>query len=215
MLFNKFEWNIVSFMSSNNNKLSNNETESGNQSQSEDQDFILIRAYIDGDEAAFEKLLMLHKDKVRNLIFLTLSDSEFVDDIIQDVFISVYHKIKEFRFESKFTTWLYRITVNKCRDYLRKKRVRSIFTPIKDSHENIRASSINTDIDIPQLVRKAIERLPEKLRIPLILRDMDGFSYNEIAEKLDCEVGTVKSRIFRARESLKALLEPYQREMNM
>ena len=215
MLFNKFEWNIVSFMSSNNNKLSNNETESGNQSQSEDQDFILIRAYIDGDEAAFEKLLMLHKDKVRNLIFLTLGDSEFVDDIIQDVFISVYHKIKEFRFESKFTTWLYRITVNKCRDYLRKKRVRSIFTPIQDSHENIRASSINTDIDIPQLVRKAIERLPEKLRIPLILRDMDGFSYNEIAEKLDCEVGTVKSRIFRARESLKALLEPYQREMNM
>ena len=82
MLFNKFEWNIVSFMSSNNNKLSNNETESGNQSQSEDQDFILIRAYIDGDEAAFEKLLMLHKDKVRNLIFLTLGDSEFVDDIM-------------------------------------------------------------------------------------------------------------------------------------
>ena len=92
-------------MSSNNNKFSNNETESGNQSQSEDQDFILIRAYIDGDEAAFEKLLMLHKDKVRNLIFLTLGDSEFVDDIIQDVFISVYHKIKEFSFESKFTTW--------------------------------------------------------------------------------------------------------------
>jgi len=57
--------------------------------------------------------------------------------------------------------------------------------------------------------------LPEKLRTPLILRDMDGFSYNEIAEKLDCEVGTVKSRIFRARESLKALLEPYQREMNL
>ena len=165
-------------MSSNNYKLSNNETKSGIQSQSEDQDFILIRTYIDGDEAAFEKLLMLHKDKVRNLIFLTLGDSEFVDDIIQDVFISVYHKIKEFRFESKFTTWLYRITVNKCRDYLRKKRVRSIFTPIKDTHENIKASSINTDIDIPQLVRKAIERLPEKLRTPLILRDMDGFSYN-------------------------------------
>jgi len=202
-------------MPSNKNKLTNKEIEDKNPNQSEDQDFILIRAYIDGDEAAFEKLLLLHKDKVRNLIFLTLGDSEFVDDIIQDVFISVYHKIKEFRFESKFTTWLYRITVNKCRDYLRKKRVRSIFTPIKDSHENIQSSAMRTDIDIPQLVRKAIERLPEKLRIPLILRDMDGFSYSEIAEKLDCEVGTVKSRIFRARESLKALLEPYQREMNL
>jgi len=202
-------------MPSNKNKLTNKEIEDKNPNQSKDQDFILIRAYIDGDEAAFEKLLLLHKDKVRNLIFLTLGDSEFVDDIIQDVFISVYHKIKEFRFESKFTTWLYRITVNKCRDYLRKKRVRSIFTPIKDSHENIQSSAMRTDIDIPQLVRKAIERLPEKLRIPLILRDMDGFSYSEIAEKLDCEVGTVKSRIFRARESLKALLEPYQREMNL
>ena len=182
--------------------------------ESEKKDVSLIHEFMDGNEKAFEKLMILHKDKVRNLIFLTLSDSEFVDDISQDVFISVYHKLKEFRFESKFTTWLYRITVNKCRDYLRKKRVRSIFVPIKDSHENIRSTGIHEDIDIPGLVRKAIERLPEKLKTPLVYRDIDGFSYNEIAEKLDCEVGTVKSRIFRARESLKALLEPYQREMS-
>ncbi len=194
---------------------SNNTDSSNITSDPQDQDFILIKEYIDGNDAAFETLVVLHKDKVRNLIFLTLGDSEFIDDIIQDVFISVYHKIKEFRFESKFTTWLYRITVNKCRDYLRKKRVRSIFTPIKDSHENIQSSALRTDIDIPQLVQKAIERLPEKLRVPLILRDIEGFSYNEIAEQLDCEVGTVKSRIFRARESLKALLEPYQKEMNL
>lgn len=194
---------------------SNNTDSSNITSDPQDQDFILIKEYIDGNDAAFETLVVLHKDKVRNLIFLTLGDSEFIDDIIQDVFISVYHKIKEFRFESKFTTWLYRITVNKCRDYLRKKRVRSIFTPIKDSHENIQSSALRTDIDIPQLVQKAIERLPEKLRLPLILRDIEGFSYNEIAEQLDCEVGTVKSRIFRARESLKALLEPYQKEMNL
>lgn len=182
--------------------------------ESEKKDVSLIHEFMDGNEKAFEKLMILHKDKVRNLIFLTLSDSEFVDDISQDVFISVYHKLKEFRFESKFTTWLYRITVNKCRDYLRKKRVRSIFVPIKDSHENISSTGIHEDIDIPGLVRKAIERLPEKLKTPLVYRDIDGFSYNEIAEKLDCEVGTVKSRIFRARESLKALLEPYQKEMS-
>lgn len=194
---------------------SNNTDTSNITSDPQDQDFILIKEYIDGNDAAFETLVVLHKDKVRNLIFLTLGDSEFIDDIIQDVFISVYHKIKEFRFESKFTTWLYRITVNKCRDYLRKKRVRSIFTPIKDAHENIQSTALRTDIDIPQLVQKAIERLPEKLRVPLILRDIEGFSYNEIAEQLDCEVGTVKSRIFRARESLKALLEPYQKEMNL
>jgi RNA polymerase sigma-70 factor (ECF subfamily) len=187
---------------------------SNEKNESEEKDFALIREFIDGKEKAFETLMMLHKDKVRNLIFLTLSDSEFVDDISQDVFISVYRKLKEFRFESKFTTWLYRITVNKCRDYLRKKRVRSIFVPIKDSHENIRSTGIHEDIDIPGLVRKAIARLPEKLKTPLVYRDIDGFSYNEIAEKLNCEVGTVKSRIFRARESLKALLEPYQKEMN-
>lgn len=182
--------------------------------ENEDQDFVLIREYNNGDESAFEKLLILHKDKVRNLIFLTLNDAEFVDDISQDVFISVYKKLSEFRFESKFTTWLYRITVNKCRDYLRKKRVRSIFVPIQDSHENIRSTGIHEDIDIPGLVTKAISRLPDKLKIPLVYRDIDGFSYNEIAEKLQCEVGTVKSRIFRARESLKAMLEPYQKEMN-
>ncbi len=184
-----------------------------NNPEVEDPDFVLIREYNKGNEAAFEKLILLHKEKVRNLIFLTLNDSEFVDDIFQDVFISVYKKLNEFRFESKFTTWLYRITVNKCRDYLRKKRVRSIFVPIKDSHENVRSSGIREDIDIPSLVQKAIKRLPDKLKIPLVYRDIDGLSYNEIAELLGCEVGTVKSRIFRARESLKALLEPYQKEM--
>jgi len=192
-----------------------NNSQNINQDKSdiEDSDFVLIRAYIDGDEGAFASLVNLHKDKVRNLVFLTLGDAEFVDDISQDVFISVYHKLKEFRFESKFTTWLYRITVNKCRDYLRKKRVRSIFTPIKDSHHELSFRTHPENIDIPQLVRKGIEKLPEKLKIPLILRDIDGLSYKEIAEKLECEVGTVKSRIFRARENLRFILEPYYKEL--
>ncbi|MFC2083769.1 RNA polymerase sigma factor [Bacteroidota bacterium] len=177
------------------------------------QDFKLIRQYIDGNDIAFTKLVAMHKEKVRNLVFLTLGDSEFVDDISQDVFISVFHKLREFRFESKFTTWLYRITVNKCRDYLRKKRVRSIFTPIKESHNEISIRTHPENIDIPQLVRKGILKLPDKLRIPLILRDIDGLSYKEIAEQLDCEVGTVKSRIFRARESLKIILEPFHKEI--
>ena len=77
-----------------------------------DPDFKLIREYINGNENAFAKLVSQHKDKVRNLVYLTLGDADYVDDISQDVFISVFNKIKEFRFESKFTTWLYRITVN-------------------------------------------------------------------------------------------------------
>jgi RNA polymerase sigma-70 factor (ECF subfamily) len=183
-------------------------------SDAQDKDFTLIRKYIDGDDTAFEVLVNLHKEKVRNLVYLTLGDTEFVDDISQDVFISVFHKLKEFRFESKFTTWLYRITVNKCRDYLRKKRVRSIFTPIKESHNELSIRTHSETLDLPQLVRKGIQKLPEKLKVPLILRDIDGLSYKEIAEKLECEVGTIKSRIFRARESLKIILEPYHKELS-
>lgn len=178
-----------------------------------DEDFILIRSFIKGEESVFRTLVYKHKDKVRNLIFLTLGDTEFVDDISQDVFISVYHKLNEFRFESKFTTWLYRITVNKCRDYLRKKRVRSIFVPIKESDTEYGTGPFSEDVDIPQLVRGAIEKLPEKLKFPLVLRDIQGLSYKEIADQLGTEVGTIKSRIFRARESLKIILEPYQKEL--
>lgn len=178
-----------------------------------DEDFTLIRSFINGEESTFRILVYKHKDKVRNLIFLTLGDTEFVDDISQDVFISVYHKLNEFRFESKFTTWLYRITVNKCRDYLRKKRVRSIFVPIKDSDSEYGTGPFSEDVDIPQLVRNAIEKLPEKLKLPLVLRDIQGLSYKEIADQLGTEVGTIKSRIFRARESLKIILEPYQKEL--
>lgn len=180
-----------------------------------EEDFELIRRFIKGDETTFRVLVLKHKEKVRNLVFLTLGDAEYVDDISQDVFISVYHKLDEFRFESKFTTWLYRITVNKCRDYLRKKRVRSIFVPIKDTDTEYGTGPFSENIDIPNLVRTAIEKLPEKLRIPLVKRDIDGFSYKEIADELGTEVGTVKSRIFRARESLKVMLEPYQKELKV
>ncbi len=180
----------------------------------EDDDSLAIERFKTGDESAFTELVQKHKDKVRNLVFLTLGDVDFVDDISQDVFINVYHKLGEFRFESKFTTWLYRITVNKCRDYLRKKKVRSIFIPIKDVDYERSGKNDSENFDIQKIVQNAISRLPDKLKIPLIYRDIDGFSYQEIAEKLDCEVGTIKSRIFRARESLKVILEPYKNELN-
>ncbi|OGU56683.1 MAG: RNA polymerase subunit sigma-70 [Ignavibacteria bacterium RBG_13_36_8] len=190
----------------------NNLDSQGHLTTDED-DYLLIRSFNNGEEAAFGKLIVKHKEKVRNLVYLTLGDTEYIDDISQDVFINVYHKLSEFRFESKFTTWLYRITINKCRDYLRKKRVRSIFVPIKEEGPEFSGGTHSENIDLPRLVRNAIEKLPEKLRIPLILRDIDGFSYNEIAKQLECEVGTVKSRIFRARESLKLILAPYQKEL--
>jgi RNA polymerase sigma-70 factor, ECF subfamily len=134
-----------------------------------------------------------------------------VDDIAQDVFITVYRNLGKFRFESQFTTWLYRITVNKCKDYLRKKKIRSVFLPIKDTDEAVYEQEHTSDIS--EAVHKAIARLPEKLRLPLLMKDIEGLSYQDIAETMNCEIGTVKSRIFRAREGLRNMLEPYRQEL--
>ena len=176
-----------------------------------DDDFSLIKRFIDGDELVFSELLKRHKEKVRNIIYITLSNTDGVDDIAQEVFITVYRHLKSFRFESQFTTWLYRITINKCKDHLRKKNIRSIFLPLKDEEPVF--DSINEDTDIKHIVRNAIETLPDKLRIPLVLKDLEGFSYQEIADTMECEIGTVKSRIFRAREALKKILKPLEKEL--
>lgn len=176
-----------------------------------DDDFSLIKRFIDGEESVFGELLKRHKEKVRNIIYLTLSNADGVDDIAQEVFITVYRHLKNFRFESQFTTWLYRITINKCKDHLRKKNIRSIFLPLKDEEPVF--ESINEDTDIKHIVRNAIATLPDKLRIPLVLKDLEGFSYQEIADTMECEIGTVKSRIFRAREALKKTLKPLEKEL--
>jgi RNA polymerase sigma-70 factor (ECF subfamily) len=176
-----------------------------------DDDFSLIKRFIEGDELVFSELLKRHKEKVRNIIYITLSNAEGVDDIAQEVFITVYRHLKNFRFESQFTTWLYRITINKCKDHLRKKNIRSIFLPLKDEEPVF--ESIDENTDIKHIVRNAIGTLPDKLRIPLVLKDLEGFSYQEIADTMECEIGTVKSRIFRAREALKKILKPLEKEL--
>lgn len=176
-----------------------------------DDDFSLIKRFIDGDESVFSELVKRHKEKVRNIIYLTLSNNEMVDDIAQEVFITVYRNLKNFRFESQFTTWLYRITINKCKDYLRKKNIRKIFLPLQEEEPVF--ENINEDSDIKQIVRDAVAALPDKLRIPIVLKDLEGFSYQEIAESMQCEIGTVKSRIFRGREALKKILRPLEKEL--
>lgn len=179
-----------------------------------DDDFSLIKRFNNGDETAFRTLVSRHKEKVRNLIYLTLGNTDAIDDISQDVFVSVYRKLKTFRFESQFTTWLYRITVNKCRDHLRKIKIRSIFSPFTNEEDTLIApEQLPDDFDIKIIVREGIAKLPEKLKVPLILKDFDGLSYQEISETMGVEIGTIKSRIFRAREGLKKILAPYQKEL--
>jgi RNA polymerase sigma-70 factor (ECF subfamily) len=178
-----------------------------------DDDFSLIKRFIEGEESVYAELVKRHKDKVRNIIYLTLTNSDLVDDIAQEVFITVYKNLKNFRFESQFTTWIYRITINKCKDHLRKKNIRKIFLPLKDDEEQPVFESVNDDSEIKQIVRNAISKLPDKLRIPIVLKDLEGFSYQEIAESMQCEIGTVKSRIFRGREALKKILQPLEKEL--
>ena len=178
-----------------------------------DDDFSLIQRFIEGDESTFRTLVQRHKDKIRNIIYLTLNSSDSVDDIAQDVLITTYKNLKSFRFESQFSTWLYRITVNKCKDHLRKVKIRSIFTPIKDGENDPAYVPSMEHKDISEIVNKAISKLPEKLRLPLLLKDIEGLSYQEISESISCEIGTVKSRIFRAREGLRELLKPYEEEL--
>lgn len=180
-----------------------------------DDDFALIRSFNEGNEAAFRTLINRHKEKVRNLVFLTLGSADMVDDISQEVFIIVYRKLKSFRFESQFTTWLYSVTINKCRDHLRKVKIRQLFTSIShdegnDIPDNEEAKG---DFDIQEIVRQAVAKLPEKFRVAIIMRDFEGLSYQEIAEVLNSEVGTIKSRVFRGREALKKMLEPMREEL--
>lgn len=178
-----------------------------------DDDYSIIRQFVDGDKSAFQILVKRHKEKVRNIIYITMNSSALVDDIAQDVFITVYRNLKHFRFESQFTTWLYRITVNRCKDYLRKMNVRKIFSPIEEGSEVSEYSSPVENNDVSRIVMNAISKLPVKLRMPLILKDIEGFSYQEISETLKCEMGTVKSRIFRGREKLKEILQPLEKEL--
>jgi len=178
-----------------------------------DDDYSIIRQFVDGDKSVFQILVKRHKEKVRNIIYITMNNSSLVDDIAQDVFITVYRNLKHFRFESQFTTWLYRITVNRCKDYLRKMNVRKIFFPIEEGSEVSEYPTPIEDNDVSKIVMDAISKLPVKLRMPLILKDIEGFSYQEISETLNCEMGTVKSRIFRGREKLKEILQPIEKEL--
>ena len=178
-----------------------------------DDDFTLVKRFVDGDKSTFRLLLQRHKDKVRNIVFLTIGESDVIDDISQEVFITVYKNLKNFRFESQFTTWLYRITVNKSKDYLRKKNIRKIFVPIKEASGVQNYESVAEKRDTSKIVMNAISKLPNKLKVPLLLKDIQGFSYQEIAETTNCEIGTVKSRIFRAREGLKKILRPIESEL--
>jgi len=176
-------------------------------------DHILVQRAKEGDENAFRMLVNRHKEKVHNLIFLTTGNDNKVDDLGQEVFIKVYRNMKNFKQEALFTTWLYRITVNVCKDELRKQALRKVLQ-ISDTVQNqIKITNNKDELPLSNLVHQALIKLPKKLRIPLILKDIEEFNYEEIAEIMQCELGTVKSRLFRAREAMHKQLEPHKEKL--
>jgi len=172
----------------------------------------LIALFLGGDRRAFDALVMRHMDVVFNLCYNITGDYDEANDSAQDVFISVYKNLGKFEKRSAFTTWLYRIAVNTCRNRLSsayKKRT----VNIGDNEGFLQAGSGGNPADIFEMeegeraVRDGIALLPEEERILIILRDIEGRSYQEIAGITDLKEGTVKSRISRGRHRLREYLK--------
>lgn len=180
----------------------------------------LIKKSQKGDIESFEKLISNYQKKVFNIAFGMMHNHDDAYDISQEVFIRVFKSIRKFKGQSSFSTWLYRITTNACLDELRKrknnKNIISIDQEIQlEDGEVFR--QIEDDGPTPELVaernelreiiREAISKLSDEHKEVIVLRDIQGFSYDDIAEIIKCPQGTVKSRINRARRMLKEILK--------
>lgn len=175
----------------------------------------IIRSVLDGDTQAFETIVRSYEKQVYNLALRMVGNPEDAADMAQETFIKAYKALGSFRNDSKFSVWLYRIATNVCIDFLRRNRhVKSVSLTADDDED--------AQLDIPDLsadpeellsrkmtadaVRRGLETLCEHHRSILMLREINGLSYEEIAQTLDIDIGTVKSRIFRARKRLCAFL---------
>ena len=176
-------------------------------------DDILVTRFQTGDESAFRQLMERHSERVRNLIYSIFSSVELVDDLTQDVFIKAYRALGQFRFDAAFSTWLYRITDNHCRDEMRKRKLRRCLSlqsllDTRDKEVTMKTSVHPQEHETREWIDRGLQRLPDKYRVPVILKDVEGLSYEEMAEIMSCELGTVKSRLSRGRDMLRKYLKP-------
>lgn len=187
----------------------------------------LVEMAQNGDRNAFTLLVKRYQDRIYNLIYRYIGNAEDAIDLTQETFIKAFVKLGEFKGNSKFYTWLYRIAVNACIDFRRRQRISIVhwddMRPNEFDRLDIDEPANSIDVvgedsnpeahmlksELRQIVREAINTLPEHLRIVLILREYEDLSYEEIASIIGCRVGTVKSRLFQAREMLKRKLSPY------
>ena len=178
-----------------------------------------------GDKKAFNLLVLKYQNRVSSLVARYVKNSGDVADVTQEAFIKAYRALPNFRGESAFYTWLYRIAVNSAKNYLvsqsRKPPASDVDAQEAEFYEGADALHENSSPErnlltkeIEKQLYQAIEKLPDELRIAITLREMEGMSYEDIASIMECPVGTVRSRIFRAREAIDAVIAPLMNNAN-
>lgn len=183
-------------------------------------DQALVERVQKGDKAAFELLVAKYHRKIIRLVSRLVRDAAEVEDVTQEAFIKAYRALPQFRGESAFYTWLYRIAVNTAKNHLatQGRRAPTSTEANAEEAETFAEADQLRDINTPesmlmskqiaQTVNAAMEALPDELRTAITLREIEGLSYEEIAEAMGCPIGTVRSRIFRAREAIASRLKP-------
>ena len=178
-----------------------------------EQEAAIVRKVLGGDANAFETLVLEYEKNVYNIALRMTGNSEDAADMTQEAFIKAYNSLQSFRGDSKFSVWLYRIVSNVCLDFLRSKNRRpTVSLSVEDDDGEDTQLDVADESQSPELlldrkltresVRRGLDSLPPDYRQILLLREIQGLSYDEIAQALGLEVGTVKSRIFRARKRL-------------
>lgn len=182
-------------------------------------DQVLVARVQKGDKAAFDVLVLKYQQRIVKLISRYVHDNAEALDVAQEAFIKAYRALPRFRGDSAFYTWMYRIAINTAKNHLVAANRRPVDQHVDlqdpeqyDIHARLKhldtpEGLLLTD-EIQQTVEGAIQGLPEELRTAIVLRELEGMSYEEIAQAMDCPVGTVRSRIFRAREAIEGKLRP-------
>jgi RNA polymerase sigma-70 factor (ECF subfamily) len=188
-----------------------------------DTDLMLVERTVAGDHKAYELLVLKYQRRIERLIGRMVRDTDLVEDIAQETFIRAFRALAQFRGEAQFYTWLYRIAVNTAKKALVDMKRDPVVSEsmLKGGDDEDETSGVENELtssetpetvlaakEIAATVNSAMEALPDELRQAVTLREIEGLSYEEIAEVMNCPIGTVRSRIFRAREAISAKVKP-------
>ena len=170
-----------------------------------EEDLEQIGRFKNGQMEGFEVLVKKYHNRVINIANSLVGNTSDAEDIAQEAFLKIYHKLDNFKAQAKFSSWLYRITLNTAYDHLRRQKHRTISLDEID-YTNIADKQSNQDILTKEVIQDALDKIPFDFRSALVLKELEDLSYEEIAQSLNVRIGTVESRIFRARKMLKEIL---------